>query len=167
MAAVGLAILAVDGGGAVQAAPQLDLKPYPAPAPTERRWVIQLPAPLPTSPDPALSSHPADVRVQLIVGRTLDLDCNRVSFSGRLRGQPVAGGDLRLIRVTDVTPLASTRMACPPEQPRRRAFVPMAGKPFVLPYDSTRPIVLYAPKDLELRWRLWRAERRQWPAQER
>jgi hypothetical protein len=26
--------------------------------------------------------------------------------------------------------------------------------------------VLYAPKDLELRWRLWKAERQQWPARE-
>jgi len=42
----------------------------------------------------------------------------------------------------------------------------MGGKPFVVPYEVSRPIVLYAPKDLELRWRLWKAERRQWPARE-
>ena len=148
------------------AIPRLDLKPYPAPAPGERRWVIQLSGLLPPSPDPAISTHPADWRVELIAGRNLELDCNRVMFSGRLRSQPVAGTELRVVRISEVSPLASTRMACPPGEPKRRAFVPMGGKPFVVPYDVSRPIVLYAPKDLELRWRLWKAERRQWPARE-
>jgi len=132
----------------------------------ERRWVIQLSGLLPPSQDPALSANPADWRVELIAGRTLEVDCNRVMFSGRMRSQPVAGTDRRVVRVSQVTPLAATRMACPPGEAKRMAFVPMGGKPFVVPYDVSRPIVLYAPKDLELRWRLWKAERRQWPARE-
>jgi len=148
------------------AIPRLDLKPYPAPAPGERRWVIQLSGLLPPSQDPAISANPADWRVELIAGRNLELDCNPVMFSGRMRSQPVAGTQLRVVQISEVSPLASTRMACPPGEPKRRAFVPMGGKPFVVPYDVSRPIVLYAPKDLELRWRLWKAERRQWPARE-
>ena len=150
----------------VLATPRLDLKPYPAPAPGERRWLIQLSDLLPPSQDPALSTNPTDWRVELIAGRNLELDCNQVTFSGRLRAQPVAGTQLRVVRISEVSPLATTRMACPPGEPKRRAFVPMGGKPFVVPYDASRPIVLYAPKDLELRWRLWKAERRQWPARE-
>jgi len=159
-------LLPATAGAAALAGPQADLAGYPAPGPQERRWLIQLPERLPAPADPALSPSPADSRVELIVGRTVEVDCNRVMFSGRLRSEPLAGGK-RLIRVTEVTPLASTRMACPPEQPRRRAFVAMGGKPFVVPYAGGSPIVLIAPKDLELRWRLWRAERRQWPAQQR
>jgi ecotin len=128
--------------------------------------VIQLSGLLPPSQDPALSANPADWRVELIAGRNLELDCNQVMFSGRMRSQPVAGTELRVVQISEVSPLASTRMACPPGEPKRRAFVPMGGKPFVVPYDVSRPIVLYAPKDLELRWRLWKAERRQWPARE-
>lgn len=41
----------------------------------------------------------------------------------------------------------------------------MGSKPFVVPYDASRPIVLYTPKDLQLRWRLWKAEKVQQPAQ--
>ena len=148
------------------AIPRLDLKPYPAPAAGERRWVVQLPGVLPPTRDPGISPHPEDWRVELIVGRSLQVDCNQYRFSGRLRSQPVAGTDLRIVRVSDVTPVASTRMACPPGEPRRTAFVPMGSKPFVVPYNASRPIVLYAPKDLELRWRLWKAERQQWPARE-
>ncbi len=161
-----LALLACGGGLTALAAPPAALTGYPAPGANERRWVIQLPERLAAAADPALSSHPADARVELIVGRSVLVDCNRVMFSGRLRSQALAGGK-RLIRVTEVTPLASTRMACPPEEAKRRAFVPMGGKPFVVPYGAGTPIVVIAPKDLELRWRLWRAERRQWPAQER
>jgi len=163
---VGLLPLTPLAMGPAQAIPRLDLKPYPAPAAGERRWVIQLSGLLPPSQDPSISAHPADWRVELIAGRNLELDCNRVTFSGRMRSQPVAGTELRVVQISQVTPLASTRMACPPGEPKRRAFVPMGGKPFVVPYDVSRPIVLYAPKDLELRWRLWKAERRQWPARE-
>ena len=171
VAAVGLLLLGLLpltplAMGPAQAIPRLDLKAYPAPAPGERRWVIQLSGLVPPSQDPAISTHPADWRVELIPGRNLELDCNRVTFSGRMRSQPVAGTELRVVQISQVTPLASTRMACLPGEPKRRAFVPMGGKPFVVPYDASRPIVLYAPKDLELRWRLWKAERRQWPARE-
>lgn len=157
---------AIGAAPAALAVPRLDLAGYPAPAAGERRWVVQLPGVLPPSGDPSLSSSPEDWRVELIAGRSLEVDCNRVFFTGRMRSQPVAGSDLRIVRISEVTPVASTRMACPPEQAKRRAFVPMGGKPFVVPYNVSRPIVLYAPADLEVRWRLWKAERRQWPARQ-
>ena len=47
---------------------------------------------------------------------------------------------------------------------RRSAFVPMAGKAFVVPYNASRPIVVDAPRPLELRWRLWKAESQERPA---
>lgn len=40
----------------------------------------------------------------------------------------------------------------------------MGSKPFVVPYDASRPIVVYTPKNLQLRWRLWKAEKVQRPA---
>jgi len=35
----------------------------------------------------------------------------------------------------------------------------------VVPYKVSLPIVVYAPRDLEVRWRLWKAEKQQRPAQ--
>ena len=55
--------------------------------------------------------------------------------------------------------MLSTRMACP-DQPLRRRFVTLVGRPHVLPYDAATPVVVYAPNDVELRWRIWRPEQR-------
>lgn len=76
----------------------------------------------------------------------VQLDCNRQMFGGKLRAvKPAQKGGPVIYRVTDVGQLASTRMACPADQPRRRGFVPMAGKAFVVPYNASRPIVVDAP----------------------
>lgn len=149
------------GLGALPAAaiPRLDLSPYPAPAAGERRWVIQLPGVLPPTRDPALSPDPREWRVQLIVGQTALVDCNQHAFAGRMRHWRLSEDTPMLFRVDAVGPLVSTRMACPPDQPRRQTFVTMAGKPYVVPYVVSRPIVVYAPAALQVRWRLWKAER--------
>lgn len=151
---------------AAVAVPRLDLTGYPQAGAGERRWVIQLPGVLPPTRDPALSPSPSDWRVELIVGRELEVDCNRHTFSGRLRPEPLPARGTTIYRVSQVGPVASTRMACPPAEAKRRVFVPMGGgKPFVVPYNVSLPIVVYAPRDLELRWRLWKAEKQQRPAQ--
>ncbi|MFM8543385.1 MAG: ecotin family protein, partial [Vulcanococcus sp.] len=72
---------------AAPAIPRLDLKPYPAPAADQRRWVIQLPGVLKPSSDPAISANPADWRVELIVGRELEVDCNRQLLRGRIEAE--------------------------------------------------------------------------------
>lgn len=156
-------VLLVSAAGAI-AIPRLDLSAYPKPAAGDRRWVIQLPGVLPPTGDPAISANPRDWRVQLIVGQTAQVDCNQHSFAGRLRPQRLPEGKGTLYRVSNVGPLISTRMACPTNQ-RQASFVPMAGKPYVVPYNASVPIVVDAPAPLELRWRLWKAEATTQPAQ--
>ena len=143
----------------------LDLTPYPKPTAAQTRWVIQLPGVLPGGADPRLSPHPSDWRVQLIPGRQVEADCNQQAFRGRLRASKLKGLGISVYTVSDVGPMVTTRLACPPGQARRKVFVPMGSKPLVVPYDASRPIGVYTPKDLELRWRLWRAETVQQPAQ--
>jgi len=150
------------------ALPRLDLSPYPAAGAAERRWVIQLPGLPPAQagagPSSSTSASPHDWRVQLIVGREMLLDCNNHSFRGRIRSESLPGLGYPILRVTDVGPVASTRMACPPGSPLRKVFLPLGAKPVVLPYNASQPIVVYAPRDLEVRWRLWKAERQQFRA---
>lgn len=156
------ASLGVPAGRAV---PRLNLTPYPSPPAGQSRWVIQLPGVLPPNPDPSISPSPADWRVELIVGREMEVDCNRHFLSGRIASETIQGWGYKVYRVGNVGPVGSTRMACPPGEPKRRVFVTMGTKPFVVPYNASLPIVVYAPQDLEVRWRLWKASREQRPAQ--
>ena len=149
----------------VRSIPRLDLTPYPKPTAGQTRWVIQLPGVLPPTADPRLSPNPSDWRVQLIAGREVEADCNQRAFRGRFRASRVKPLGVSVYTVSDVGPMVSTLMACPPGQAKRTVFVPMGSKPFVVPYDASRPIVVYTPKDLQLRWRLWKAEKVQQPAQ--
>jgi len=142
-----------------RAIPRLDLTPYPKPTAAQTRWVIQLSGVLPPTADPRLSPSPSDWRVQLIPGRELE------AFRGRFRASKLKGLGVSVYTVSDVGPMLSTTMACPPGQATRKVFIPMGSRPFVVPYDASRPIVVYTPKDLQLRWRLWKAEKVQQPAQ--
>jgi ecotin len=104
-----------------------------------------------------------DLRVELVVGRTLLVDCNRHLLQGSVAEESVPGWGYPLYRVKGGSPLVSTRMACPDQAPRKE-FVRLAGPPRLVPVNSRLPIVVVAPKDLEVRWRLWRADPRQRPA---
>lgn len=163
---VSLALLGLALPPLAQAIPRLDLKPYPAPAVAERRWVIQLPGVLQPSPDARISANPADWRVELIVGKEMTVDCNGPRLNGRIRSETLKGWGYAIYRVSAVTRGPSTLMACPPEQGPRQAFVALGPKPFVVPYNVSLPIVVYAPKDVQVRWRLWKAEREQREAQQ-
>jgi ecotin len=162
--AVGL-VLAALAPAAARAIPQLDLKPFPPAAADQVRWVIQLPGVLRPSSDAAISADPADWRVELIVGRELEVDCNRQLLRGQMVAETIPGWGYRLYRVTGGELVASTRMACPPDQPPRRQFVPLAGPPTVVRYNASVPIVIDTPRDLQVRWRLWKAETSQQEAQ--
>jgi len=142
------------------AVPRLDLQPYPPATAGERRWVIQLPGVLPPVAAGAMATDPSDWRVELIVGRELPVDCNRQRLRGGIREESLPGWGTSIHRVSGGEAVMATRMACPPDQPARRGFVPLAGEPYLVPYNASLPIVVYAPRDLQVRWRLWKAESR-------
>ncbi len=152
-------------GAAARSIPRLDLKPYAQPAAGEKRWVIQLPGVLPPTTDERISPNPADWRVELIVGKEMTVDCNGPRLNGRIRSETLQGWGYKVYRVSQVAPGPSTRMACPPDRGPRQAFVAIGSKPFVVPYNASLPIVIYAPRDVQVRWRLWKAERQQRDAQ--
>jgi len=136
--------------------------PWPAAAAGERRWWIPLPSQPSVSPDGDLSPDPQQWRLELIVGRVVKVDCNRHQFGGRIKPEVLKPQEITIYRA-DVGPMMSTRMACP-DQSLRRRFITLANRPFVVPYDASRPVVVYTPRDVELRWRIWRPERRLQPA---
>ena len=159
-AALSLSALAALAGVAI---PRLNLTGYPEPAPGLKRWVIQPSGLLPKSADPLISAHPLDWRIQLIVGQTVTLDCNtkRLSGSGMtMRMLPKASGKA-LLEVKGPVAVISTKMACPDDQPTRTSFLSLGKQPYLVPYNASWPIVVDLPENVQLRWRVWKAETHQ------
>ena len=159
-AALSLSALAALPGVAI---PRLNLTGYPDPAPGLKRWVIQPSGLLPKSADPLISAHPLDWRIQLIVGQTVTLDCNskRLSGSGMtMRMLPNASGKA-LFEVKGPVAVISTKMACPDDQSSRSSFLSLGKQPYLVPYNASWPIVVDLPENVQLRWRVWKAETRQ------
>lgn len=124
------------------------LEAYPAAGPGMRRHVLRLPE----------VAEPDAWRVEIIAGRSILADCNRLHFSASLAEEPVEGWGYPRYIVSPLRGPASTRMACPPEQARAPRFVAAdLGAAALLRYNPRLPLVTYAPADVELRYRIWQA----------
>jgi ecotin len=54
--------------------------------------------------------------------------------------------------------MAGTLMAVDPNAPKVNRFITLGGEPFLIRYNSRLPIVVYVPKDVEVRYRIWSAD---------
>ncbi|WP_212629843.1 serine protease inhibitor ecotin [Pseudomonas sp. KB-10] len=122
------------------------LKPYPAAAAGYSRHVIELPA----------QANEAEYKVEIIAGKTLEVDCNQQRLGGRWQEKTVEGWGYSYYELDRVGPAVSTQMACP-DGSRKQAFVRVGGEPQLLRYNSKLPLVIYTPDDIEVRYRLWSA----------
>ena len=123
-----------------------DLKAFPAATANETRHVIRLP----TRP------NEDDLKVELIVGRTQMVDCNQHRLGGSIETRTAQGWGYDYYVVSTLGQGASTMMACP-EGSRKEAFVRGGGEPALIRYNSRLPLVVYAPTDVEVRYRIWSA----------
>ncbi|CAN7217519.1 serine protease inhibitor ecotin [Pseudomonas sp. LjRoot71] len=122
------------------------LKPYPAAAAGYQRHVIELPA----------QANEAEHKVELIAGKTLEVDCNSQRLGGQWQEKTVEGWGYNYYELGQVGPAMSTLMACP-DNSRQQAFVPVGGEPLLVRYNSKLPLVIYAPADVQVRYRIWSA----------
>jgi len=141
----GLPLLVI---AAVSSAQADDLKPYPLAEPGMQRWVIRLPA----------VAMPEERRVEILVGKTMEVDCNRHRLFAGVRREVVPGWGLPYYVIGALKGPASTQIACPPGFVSRREFVRAdADALATLPYNPRLPIVVYAPLQAQLRYRVWSA----------
>lgn len=125
--------------------PVSDLAAFPpAPAGQVRR-VIRLP----------LERDENALRVGVVVGRTMLVDCNRQILPARIEERTAEGWGFNYYVVTASGPPANTMMACP-NNARTKQFVRAGDEP-LLRYNSRVPLVIFAPTDVEVRYRIWRA----------
>jgi ecotin len=125
----------------------MDLKPYPAAEAGQQRMVFAVPA----------VEIENDRKVEILVGRTLSVDCNTAWFIGTLEERIAEGWGYPYYVVQEAGGPASTMMACPPGEERTEAFVQVRGEGFLRRYNSKLPMVVYVPDDFQVRYRIWRA----------
>lgn len=134
-----------EGASAPQTTAADALKAFPAATAGQTRHVIALPA----------QTDESTLKIELILGKTLTADCNRQFFGGRLETRTAEGWGYDYYVLPALGNAASTLMACPPGS-ARQAFVTTQEQPLIR-YNSRLPVVVYAPSDVEVRYRIWRA----------
>lgn len=126
-----------------------DLKAFPAAEKGMVRYVLQLPK----------AEDESAFKVELIVGKTVRVDAgNRYFFGGKIEEETIEGWGYTRYLVRELGPMAGTLMAIDPDAPKVDRFVALGGYPYLIRYNSRLPIVVYAPQDVEVRYRIWRAE---------
>lgn len=121
--------------------------PFPKAEKGMSRQVIYLPP----------QENEQNFKVELLIGKTLMVDCNRQMMGGNLETRTLAGWGYDYLVVTKISPPASTMMACPDNKKRKEFIAAHFGDAGLQRYNSKLPIVVYVPQDVEVRYRVWSA----------
>ena len=124
-----------------------EMKPYPKAAEGYARAVIHLDA----------LTREEDNKLEIIIGKSLQVDCNAHWFGGDLESRVAEGWGYPYYVLASVHGPASTMKACPPGFENQEAFVPVRGEGYLLRYNSKLPVVIYVPTGFEVRYRIWTA----------
>jgi len=125
-----------------------NMKAFPPAAAGMVRHVLQLPK----------QEDEAAFKVELIAGKTVQTDAgNKYFFGGKIEAEKIEGWGFTRYIVSKLGPMAGTRMAVDPNAPKVNRFVAIGGEPCIIRYNSRLPVVVYAPEDVEVRYRIWSA----------
>ncbi|CNE13927.1 serine protease inhibitor ecotin [Yersinia nurmii] len=133
------------------------IAPFPAAETGMSRQVIYLP------------QRPDEDRfkVELLIGKNLEVDCNRHMLGGKLKSHTLEGWGYDYLVMNEISEGISTTMACP-ESANHQAFVTAnLGSNTMQRYNSRLPIVVYVPQGVEVKYRLWEASKDVHSAQEK
>ena len=121
-----------------------DVAPYPKAEAGFTRQVIHLPK----------QEQEENFQVEILAGKTLEVDCNRQRLGGVLDEKNLEGWGYPFYRLEKVIGPMSTMMACPPGS-QRPGFV--QAESTLVRYNSRLPVVVFVPEGMALRYRVWRA----------
>ncbi len=123
---------------------KLDLSMYPKTKQDYKQVIIQLP----------IKKNEDNLKIELFIGTEKMVDCNNHTLMGKAVEETVDGWGYNYFMVESTGETIGTMMACP--NPPTKKFVSML--PILTRYNSKLPIVLYVPKNIEVRYRIWRAD---------
>jgi ecotin len=124
------------------------LKAFPPPPDGMQRFVIVLPHKAREQED--------RFGVELVTGREMLTDgVNLLRLGNRIEARTLKGWGYTYYEVTGSSEAMSTLMAPPPGAPQVKRFV--SAMPLRIAYNSRLPVVVYAPKGYQVRYRIWTA----------
>ena len=96
------------------------------------------------------------LKVEIVPGKLMMTDCNTRALMGEFTKKDLPGWGYSYYQLDNVAGPIATMMACP-DNTKKEAFVPVQGDNFTLAYNSKLPLVVYAPKGVQVRYRIWSA----------
>lgn len=124
-----------------------EVAPYPPAEEGYVRSVIYLPA----------LNNEQNAKVELMIGKEMLVDCNIHRLSGSIAKQELKGWGYQYYVVKGVNQGLSTMMACPLGVEEKMEFVTINNNLGLIDYNSRLPIVVYTPKDVQVKYRIWSA----------
>lgn len=147
-AAAMLAIACVSTSAIAAETPLEKIAPYPQAEKGMKRQVITLPE----------QKDEAGYQVELLIGQTLDVDCNHHRLGGELDSKTLEGWGYNYYVFDKVTSPVSTMMACPDGKKTKKFVTAALGDDAMVRYNSKLPIVVYTPESVDVKYRIWKAE---------
>ena len=136
-------LLVVSGGQAADT-----MQAFPPAEEGMVRYVIHLPK----------QDDESAFKVELIVGKMVQVDeQNRYFFAGKIEAETITGWGFTRYTVKTLGSMAGTLMAVDPMTPKVTRFVTLGDNPYIIPFNSRLPIVIYLPAGVTVRYRLWTA----------
>lgn len=143
-----LAVACMSTSAAAAEQPLEKIAPFPKAEQGMKRQVIQLPQ----------QQDESALKVELMIGQTLEVDCNRHRLGGQLESKTLEGWGYDYYVFDKVTSPVSTMMACPDGNKEKQFVMAGLGDAGMLRYNSKLPIVVYTPANIDVKYRIWRAD---------
>lgn len=124
-----------------------NLKIYPAPQEGFQRAVIIL------SP----KKNEEDYKVEIIAGKTMKVDCNIHNLMGKFEEKDLKGWGYTYFVYNSDGKMTSTMRGCP-DNVLKDKFV---FNTQLTRYNSKLPIVVYAPKGFQVKYKIWTRSQKQ------
>jgi len=98
-------------------------------------------------------------KLELQIGKVLYMDCNEYRFDGKVEIKALDNSNKTYLVVSNIGKTkALTGKKCKEKRKDKFVFLSISDKLWKK-YDSSTPQVIYVPKEYEVRFRIWEAEK--------
>jgi ecotin len=148
MTAAMLSLACLSASVTAATTPLEKVAPYPKAEKSMKRQVITLPE----------QKDESTYKVELLIGQTMEVDCNQHRLGAKLESKTLEGWGYDYYVVDKVSSPVSTMMACPDGKKTQKFVTAYLGDDAMMRYNSKLPIVVYTPDNVDVKYRIWKAE---------